>query len=439
MKTSTGKIICLVLILAILMTCSVLLLQNVDKTYALDERYPAPIGGDNVYYFSDSTPSRKTVMDSLGIYVFYDVHSYISPQEFAFLVYSGYFWGFDNTDYYTTVAIIEIKTFMPDESVLVALFQCLQAQNVRVMFINPHIDEYSLDVQAMSCSLDMYDLFLKSSFESMMGEGDSIQDGTTLLIDGRFIGFYPQTDDYGLESACFNSRVLRRIMYYLSSEFDASFFELGLYEEIWEYYSNTFYEEAGIEDLNFGATMDEYLEAWRKIEDKQISVSDEAMEEYMYNFKRVVGKYYRVLADILKEKNIHILVYVDGNKYIELFGSPDEEFNYGEYAEYVFDDYGDVFDAFPDTQFIAAMMIDPCYTDFYDLLYNIYFNLPQIREQYNLKIEELFVFVWFEGEINLGSGGLPVKIAVNSKSLTDEDAEEMLDEEFIQKLYELFE
>lgn len=141
MKT-LKKRLAIVLSLILFMT-GIFAMGGIAASKKADALSPNYYGGDTVYYFSDSTPilNDNEVRSVAGnMDVVYDIQSLISSQRLAYLVYTGYFWGFDDSS--NTVVIVEIKAMKPDSHTLRDLFACLQYQNCKVIFISAY-EEYS--------------------------------------------------------------------------------------------------------------------------------------------------------------------------------------------------------------------------------------------------------------------------------------------------------
>ena len=73
------------------------------KVNALSADYPktnTPM--TNIYYFSDSAPAFGEIFDSyIGLNVTYDIQYLLTPQELTYMLYSGYFWGFNQNSFHT--------------------------------------------------------------------------------------------------------------------------------------------------------------------------------------------------------------------------------------------------------------------------------------------------------------------------------------------------
>lgn len=310
------------------------------NSYALPLDFKEFSKCDTLYYFSDSSPAFRDMAEGMAGYdyrVFFDVKSLITEQELAYLLYSGYFWGFEQS--YRNVAIIEIKTMQPDSLLLENLFACFKAQGCRVMFISPYAGEYgslSNCDTIMPCNKDKYSLYVKRSICSMSGANGYMRDNTLLLLDGRFAGIYYDLGNYDLSRLYYRTNTMRRILCYMNYGWDAdeSDFEKQLYENIWSIYMEYVMYDYGF-DLNYfdgDTNIDDYIAMWTQIKENDPDFEERFrqvyLEEYLAKFNEYTDLYYSEIAKSLAKRNIHILMHADGDLHVDLFYKDDD----GEYS-----------------------------------------------------------------------------------------------------------
>ena len=402
------------------------------KTYAL----PSDFIGDNdmIYYFSDSSPIFMDIIDQeFHMPVYYDIHSLISSQELAFMLYSDYFWGLE--DYAVSsenncVAIVEIKTLLPDSNVLCNLIDCLQAQGFRVLlvtpYINPLIDACNCANSYLPCEVDKYSRFLRNSVRSMMVDGELLN-SFVMVMDGRFIGV-DGAGQYGLEQLC-SSSVLRRLLMHLNYNCDPySEMDFGsqLYQNIWGVYRQYFMEPAGY-DLNYFGTntsIEDYIEFWKFVSENEDSL-DYADEDYLAEYNAACKEFYlQFYAEALKlqvsdadnpYKDVHILAHADNYLYIDVTDiSPETGFAAG----YSFANCLQLFAAFdPGVYNICFMGIWQLKSSFYSFIDYMQQAFKDIEDG-GQGLGESYAnvntvpFIWEKDEINWGDG---IEIMVESE------------------------
>jgi hypothetical protein len=370
-----------------------------------------------LYYFSDSTPYFSDVITADTVYcnyVYYDVHPLITEQELAFLIYSGYFWGFNETT--ITTVIIEIKTMKPDQDLLEQLFKCIESQQRKVLFICPYIYSMGYDVgtgegsfTAMPCNFDRYSVFIDHSIRYMNDAdvGNTLSP-STIFIDGRLFGLDSIQEEYNLLDYWASSTV-RRIFYdiaynVIDDDSEKPIPDGNIFEKLWTYYCKSDF----IDSATGGCTLkyfddfpdiDDYIKMWEKIEQtvgyygNGYGYSGSAYEqlelfkEEMTNaFKGFVGEYYKeLLVKYFSNENnekIHILAHVAGNEYIDLTKYLDsdnstedsltDESNFFKADVYNFSTLNEFFDVAEMNQFnlknIYAIGIYRLKSDFYNFL-----------------------------------------------------------------------
>lgn len=125
------------------------------KAHALTPDYSHEEG---IYYFYDSSPSfsesESQAIAGPNLKVTYDKKPLVSEQELAYLLYTGYFWGFPGSGNVTVV--IDIKTIVPQLDLLEELFTCLKQQNCKVIYITAASAEtYHIYVDKLSSCTDV--------------------------------------------------------------------------------------------------------------------------------------------------------------------------------------------------------------------------------------------------------------------------------------------
>lgn len=455
MKTISKKFTALFLALAMILSLFVAFggLKK-EKVYALADEYPPMQSGvDNVYYFSDSSPSRQTVVDGLGeVSITYDTHYLITPQEFNFLVFTGHFWELTCNEDANVLAIFEFKTMKPDRLILLNLFNFLIRKGVKVMLLTPFIEEYAIEEEAeivnpdyydsMYCNIDEYSLFLRNSFDYMIDNCGGFQNDTTLLVDGRYAGITSSLTEYNLGELCYNSPTLRRIVNYIKFGYtteDELIFEEDLFRDLWQLYYDTYFDPF-ISELpdyfsDLSVSMDDFYGTWLAMKANPERLNQESVAQYNQNYEQEFEEYYTGLAEELYGNNIHILLNVESNKYVDLLATLPTALTITNYVG--------VFNATPDIEYLFALAIWPWLTEYRALLGDIYDHLANIYNDYSSNITQLPIFLWSDEEIPLDPNGLPVITAARLREMTGcnlifpIEEGEILDSEFLSKLYAL--
>ena len=150
-----------------------------------------------IYYFNDYYPTvtKSEMQDEfLGMNIVYD-HQWVDYYSFNNLIDNEYFSRVATN----SVAIIDIKTFIPDTSYLSDLFFYLKNEKqCKVMFVSA----YALSDFDSNDFMDYVDGFFKSNFERLrsflrnaltdLAQANGTIYDTAILIDGRLI----DTDTY---------------------------------------------------------------------------------------------------------------------------------------------------------------------------------------------------------------------------------------------------
>ena len=404
------------------------------KVNALSADYPktnTPM--TNIYYFSDSSPAFGEIFDSyIGLNVTYDIQYLLTPQELTYMLYSGYFWGFNQNN--INIVIIEIKTIKPDPVVLENLFECLKLQGCKVMFISPYQPEFgdlSFADASMPCDMDKYSRFLKNTIKTMLS-ANGILENTTILIDGRFIGIDGVPESYNIAELCAASSTLRRLLLYMfyncntAAEKD---FEKDMYEGIWDL-SQDILGSDNRSDHNYfhdSTKISDYIDFWKDLYTKGY--------EYINNFqldtnstfssgrKNKIGLYYNdIVNELLNVRNINILAHVGGTLYVDILGDLTNNLSANLYN---FSTCSDVFDEFdPNGRSVYSMGISRLKNEFYTLLYSIQEDTPNNDQHSGVR---RFTYLWIVDPITIGSDGLNVVEEDQLQEINSENCQEDAD------------
>ena len=366
------------------------------------------------------------------------------------MVYTGYFWDLTYNEDANVLAIFEFQTMKPDEQLLVDLFSFLINKGLKILLITPFVYEYTIDValedlvedmtyyDSMYCNINEYSLFLRHSFKSMINNFGGFQDNTTLLVDGRYAGITSSLTEYNLGELCYNAPTLRRIINYISFGYttdDELIFEEELFRDLWQLYYETFFAQFESELPDYfsdsSVPLADFYNVWLDMKQEQGSFSESDIAQYTQNYAMAFEEYYTDLAEQLRNNNIHVLLNVDDNKYVDvLSASP---------SELIINNYSDVFNATPGIDHLFALAIWPWASDYRSLLGNIYYNLSTIQNTYSSDITHFPVYLWSDEEIPLTEDGLPV---ITLEDMREENVypkvdEELLESEFIRKVLAL--
>lgn len=241
-----------------------------------------------VYYFSDSEPSFLEKLDDMGYQdPVIDVYNLLNEQELRYLIFSGYFWGFQSSENadentFNHIAVIEIKTFKPSVATITNLVNCLTYQHVSVIFVSPFYEDYS-DISgcfSTPCNFDRYTAHLRNSIRYMdyLDASNDGSDSTSVLLSNDFINELILTSSvFDIENIILSSPVLRRMLcyYYYGIDLDngikyekevysgrwAELFELNLMQNRFSLTNYNFFDndEYIIEDISSFVDLWEYM------------------------------------------------------------------------------------------------------------------------------------------------------------------------------------
>ena len=455
MKT-LKKRLAIVLSLILFMT-GIFAMGGIAASKKADALSPNYYGGDTVYYFSDSTPilNDNEVRSVAGnMDVVYDIQSLISSQRLAYLVYTGYFWGFDDSS--NTVVIVEIKAMKPDSYTLRDLFACLQYQNCKVIFISAY-EEYEYDDPGlfmefvnwfMPCNKDKFGRFLDYSIIDMARQNVGYSFGdfgdwaeiwynndwsdiwaeTCILLDGRFIGIYDSYINYDAKSSLAYSTFLQRMildMRYGPFEDERADFEFNMYRKLWQFYADYYLAEWGYNSDYSEIDIWQLMEIWR---DSGFNYEDFFLnygEEYQEYYRDVVWNYFAEGGDegfegifnVFFERNTHILVHIP---YSDLFWDITNSAENTEDFIYEFTDVETLYEYFGEVR-LYAMGIWILDGSFYDFL----LNAQQYLSNYGSKLP---IYIWERDPIIWGGD---LEIITSDNLFSDYDLSDEYDEEYL--------
>ncbi|MDE6401855.1 MAG: hypothetical protein K2L54_04490, partial [Clostridiales bacterium] len=296
MTTTRKRLTAIVTALALLFAALFALGGSYGKTaYALVPEYEEnPHEYDALYYFTDYCQvvnPERLAHEFYNRDVIVDRQIDLDETKLAQMIQNGYFYGFNDF----SVVIIDIKTFKPDPFLLYDLFYSLKwEQNCVTSFVTVYeYDQFNeedgtyYDPWFMDCvdifiddsNYDRLNSFIDNSFQHLIDTNGTV-DNTAYLIDGYLV-------DVGTE------RDLGDYPYYGDSN------------EGSEYIKN-----------NFGADMDTlctdspFLGIFVK---HLVCLVD---PPYWYDPNRFES--YKEIADVLKQKDIKLLVYMGGSRFVDI-------------------------------------------------------------------------------------------------------------------------
>lgn len=419
------------------------------KVNALNSNYFDAQNFNVIYYFSDSSPTFQDFLSTvISPYpVIFDTQYALTSEELEYMLYSGYFWGFNEC--VDNIVIFELKTMMPDYYVLEEIFKCLKGQNCKIMFISPYYTEYSsieyIDA-SMHCNFDKFFAFWKRIVRCTYKETTELPYGTTLFIDGRLIGLYNTTSQYRLADLCRNSKKLRRLLLYLYHSCDSyhdALHELGLYETLWDFYGGDFfYAYTPLNYPNGDTDVNAYMQVWANDFDHFPTSLQQFQSQNSNNYRAAytdaIAQYYQTLINALRQNDVHIFAHINNDIYIDLINTPVSDEDVDPQTPYIFYmnsyDSTDVPEDYPvdhpadASPYVSAKDLyntDPtdltynffkerdvygiCYlphnSNFYDLLDDIQTSVPDTEEYANVMQE---VFAWPPEELIFSGTGLMI-------------------------------
>lgn len=456
--------------------------KNIESAHALfnSDDMMFDRGYDCLYYFSDSTPNSEYYAEatSAGIpQTIIDTRYGLTEQELAYLLYSGYFWGFEDSN--KNLVVLEFKTMYVSPSLLGNLCYCLKQQGCHVTLLTPYYYSSIENCDTIRIvEYDELDRFFKDCAIDMLDDNGQLRNKTSILIDGRFFNLNSLgEEEYDVVEACrgtapFLSRLLM-LMYYgrtvvrdengerIDSYYNESVFAREMYVELWELFEDYYMEEYAY-SLNYFEDdvieMDSYLEMWQDIYETRTSANrylnnyyDDYSEQHQDNFDDIVNNYYAtVIKNLYNIKQAHIFAHVTGNTYIDLLNIT----NLTDYDDvivggivdepepniYTFTDFDCFSDLFVSTtQYIGQYDFEINYLyamtryymkdEFYDLCYDIQGALDSTSLEesvlsllYRCGIMNDFpIFVYVVDPLVIGPNGLRVKTHIQLREQQNEE------------------
>ena len=235
---------------------------------------------------------------------------------------------------------------------------------------------------------------------------------------------------------------MRRIINYIKFGYtteDELIFEEDLFKDLWQLYYDTYFAQYDGELPDYFAdlsvSMEAFYEAWLDMNANQERLSQVAVAQYNQNYEQAFEEYYTELAEELYGNNIHILLNVESNKYVDLLATLPTALTITNYVG--------VFNATPNIDYLFALAIWPWLTEYRGLLGDIYNNLTNIYNIYSSNIMQLPIFIWSDEEIPLEPNGLPVMIKEYLREITGCNIcypileEDSIEDVFWDKFYDL--
>ncbi len=408
---------------------------------------------DTVYYFSDSSPILDLGKSFGNMDVIYDIQPLISSQRLAYLVYTGYFWGFDDSA--NTVVIVEIKTMMPDPYTLRDLFTCLQRQNCKVLFVSAYEESEYADSsfmgyvnEFMHCNKDKYARFLDYSIIDMARQnvGYTFEDfsdwpeiwdsyswqetwaDTCILLDGRLIGINDAFNNYSAKDVLAYSTFFQRMvldMRYGLYDDDKADFEFNIYRDLWQFYTENYLDQWGY-DLDYSkVNIEQLMGIWQENGFRYEDFFSYCGEEYREYYQEVIWNHFTGdgesdgIFNSFIERNTHILVHLPySNLYWDIIHGKDST---GE-STYAFNNVTELFETFENEEIrLYAMGIWLLDDDFYDFLLNAQVYLKKDEKK-------LPVYIWVRDPIFWEDG---LEIITSDQLFSDYGLSDEYDEEYL--------
>lgn len=291
-----------------------------------------PIYNENngypIYYFCDSAPEYvDEIYEVYGLNyyspIYFDRHDLLTEQELKFMYYSGYFWGIQYQGYGKLLVVFEIKTMVPDATLLEDIFDCLRQQNCVVAFVTPYPEEYPFAsdlyyFDISPCNQDKYQYFLDTScYDMECFFGLPVSD-LIFILDGAMTR--PERSEPVPWETYIDifSPTSRRMMLELYYGYVPENYEKDLFESMWSDYigSTSLFEEAdcSLTDDDYGEkTGDEMVRMWKKLEEYDLERWSYFLTEYRQSYRNrylaAAKPYYRDILAGLRSRNVYFLVY----------------------------------------------------------------------------------------------------------------------------------
>lgn len=423
----TGILVALILILISALTLGGLQTKRANAQTETGEYT------NKIYYFYDSDPYFKTALENdERDNVVYDGRYMASPQEFKYLLYTGYFWRFTNS---TGVAvIIEIKSFELDQQTLSDLFVCLNRQSCGIMLIYPYNDYGYFGNFHCNCPPDAFSEFLKEPFTDYFAENLSVtmNGDTTFLIDGRLVGI-DSDSDRNFSSLIF-SPVLRRLFNYALFGFNTNAtaaFEEGLYEKLWEYYYENYLKDinADCQDYLQIPSINSLVDVWfhesEELGEPYGNMWEDVSNEYYTFFGQIATEYYftdKNFFNIFDMQNIHLFAHIGENHFVDLL-----DYNTAHNAEaYYFTDYVLLFTEIEASVNSLTQVYAMSQWYMQSAFYNFILDAQDAIDDGSCEffVPKLPLYLWCVDPIIWGDNGVRIANYSEKTSPTDEEVED---------------
>lgn len=168
----------------------------------------------SIYYFCDYYPSlsaKKLSAEYVGLPVCYE-YMYVYEQGFYTLIDENYFSGFNSDQ----IVIIDLKTFKPDETKLVNLFNSFRNEINKLMFVSAYpASEYTDTTFGGNVDSFIYDnckkldCFIGHAVQNLFDKNNTFGN-TAILLDGKLVN--PVTLSSDMDTKCQSSPFLRILL-----------------------------------------------------------------------------------------------------------------------------------------------------------------------------------------------------------------------------------
>lgn len=457
--------------------------KNTEKAHALfnSDDMMFDRGYDCLYYFSDSTPNAEYYAEATraGIpQTIIDTRYGLTEQELAYLLYSGYFWGFEDDN--KNVVVLEFKTMYVSPSLLENLCYCLKQQGCHVMLLTPYY--YSSIENCDSIRFVEYDelnRFFKDSVIDMLDDNGQLRNKTSILIDGRFFNLNSLGEDgFDVVAACKDEMtpLLSRLLMYMyygrtvvrdengecvDSYYNESIFARELYVDLWDLFKEYYMDEYAY-TLNYFeddvVEMDSYLEMWREIYEERTAANrflnnyyDDYSEVHQYDFDVLVNTYYAtIIKSLYNIKQAHVFAHVTGNTYIDILNLTNESdyddiivggiINEPEPNIYTLTNFNCFQDLFVSTtqyigqydyeiNYLYAMTIYSMKNEFYQLCFDIQESLDETSLDESFLsflfrcgiINDFPIYIYAVDPLQTGPNGLRIKTHTQLRAMQNEE------------------
>ncbi len=454
MKTTTKKLTAILL-------CLLLFLTGIATLFAVRPQKAEAFANeeidytDSIYYFSDSKRVLSNEeLDSVrgNSKIFYDFHRLTSAQEFKYLLYTGYFWRFTESENVTV--IIQINTVTLDQQMWDDLALCLSEQKkCKPLFITTENNREYVR-KPFICLESGFNYFLQKPFNLCLIENEMFKANSALFVEGSLAGIYG-SDTVDLYSLLYRNAPLHRLLNHMFFGIDENQFEsfdAGLYARLWEFYDDNFLEYYGYnysfyEDI---PNISDLISVWVRADETHEEYAEDPnnrgfwethQEEYREFYIQTTANYYQEYNYFSNlPENVHLFANAEGNIYFDLLDFDGS----GNAKKYTFDDYSQLFDFLDPDVSLLSDAYDPLPSvpervpitvcgmaawiitkEFYNLLYAAQKAAQNKPDGFNWNIDDVPVYMWEVSNVSWGTGGLEVDYD-GEEELSDSEREELL-------------